>query len=150
VAIANWSADDGVYFADVPLTATSWFQLRFSGDAGLSPRRSPAVRVACRAELTAPLVPQVVREDKPFTVSGVVRPGHPGPGGTRVSLYRVVKGAPVFVRSFPATTEHVDQASSKYTARVTIPSAGTWRLVATHADTSHAASKSPGRTFTVR
>ena len=120
------------------------FRAVFAGDDALAPAEAQAVLVV-RAVLGAPALPRTVGRTSPFAVSGTFTPRHPAGGGlVTVGCYRLVSG--VWTLRLTAAAAVADSTSgpgSVYHVAVKLPSAGTWRLRASHQDEAHAESWSP-------
>ena len=91
---------------------------------------TPVVRH--RATLTTPIAPWSVRKAATFTVWGYLMPQHDaGTEAVTLQFYRLQAGQWVLRRTVKvAVTNHSDE--SKYSARVSLPYAGVWRIRAVH------------------
>jgi L,D-peptidoglycan transpeptidase YkuD (ErfK/YbiS/YcfS/YnhG family) len=115
------------------------FRVMYAGSDMLQPATAQ-VTVGSRAALTAPPAPRTVGRGSRFAVSGLLRPRHlAGTAAVTISCYRRESG--VWVLSKTVSTGLVDQAdqpdASLYSAAVSLPLAGKWRLRAYHADAAH-------------
>jgi len=114
-------------------------------------RSSAAATMAPRVRLGAPHVPKSVRRKAVFTAHGYLAPRHTAKSKTVTLVFS--KGSRV-VRVKAANANYSSKAwgkSTKYKARVSLPSKGKWKVVATTAvDSLHAATTSAARYVTVR
>jgi L,D-peptidoglycan transpeptidase YkuD (ErfK/YbiS/YcfS/YnhG family) len=120
------------------------FRATYQGSDTLLPCAAQ-VSVGSRAALTAPPAPQTVGRGSRFAVSGLLQPRHPaGTAAVTICCYRRESGAWVLRRSVPAgVADQPDQPdASLYSAIVSLPLAGKWRLQAYHADDAHADTQS--------
>jgi len=121
----------------------------YAGSDTLQPATAQVV-VGSRAALTAPPAPQTVGRGSRFAVSGLLQPRHlAGTAAVTISCYRRESGVWVLHKTISAAI--VDQANqpdaSLYSATVSLPLAGKWRLRAYHADDAHAATWSAASTI---
>ncbi len=148
----NWSEptetatdESGTFAAQVvPDTAHSQtlYQVTFEGSAALAPAKAQ-IAVDSRPDLSAPPVPLSVGRGSSFEVDGVLRPRQ-GEGNALVAVtgYRREKGLWVLRQTVGVAI--VDQAAaSRYSATLSLPSAGTWRLRAVSAEGAAAETWSP-------
>lgn len=149
----NWSdigeirtqADGTFSFEARPsnLRPKSYYRLSYPGGGAHAPS-SATVEVVVRALIGTPSVPVIASVNRAFTVSGTLKPWHtPDNTGTTVRCYRYEKKKDgtygyVYKKSFRATASTLGEIS-KYSARVSIPSSGKWKLRAKHEDSSHSA-----------
>jgi hypothetical protein len=103
------------------------------------------------ATVSTPSAPSAVRHGTSFTVSGYVAPAHSS--GTYLATlycYRYQSGHYVLRKTVKARRYAYSSAKSRYSAMVSLPYAGRWRVRALHADPGHAASWSGYRYVTAR
>ena len=107
------------------------YQIAFEGSADLAPAEAQ-IAVDSRPDLGAPVVPSTVGRASAFQAGGALQPQQ-GAGQPPVALvcYRLEKGrwAP---RRTVATTIADQASASRYAAKVSLPSPGTWRLRAVY------------------
>lgn len=114
------------------------FRATYAGNDTLQPAAAQ-MDVGSRAALTAPSAPLTVGRGSRFAVSGLLQPRHPaGTAAVTLSCYRRESGAWVLRKTVPAGVTDQPEASL-YTATLSLPLAGKWRLQAYHADDAHAA-----------
>ena len=159
-ALAVSSSTDGAIWSDVTTVTTgptgdyslvvapdaavgaTTFRVAFAGDAVAGPATAEVV-VGSRAALDAPDVPVTVGHGSVFVTSGTLAPLHAaGSAAVNIECYRLESGDWVLRSTVPATIADWDDFTSGYRVAVRLRPAGTWRLVATHADAGHAASAS--------
>jgi L,D-peptidoglycan transpeptidase YkuD (ErfK/YbiS/YcfS/YnhG family) len=144
-ALTDSNGDFALAVAPVAAYGATTFRIAFAGDAAFDPAEAQIV-VGSRAALDAPQVPRTVGRGSPFTVSGLLRPRHSdGTNAVTIDCFRLKSGVWVLCASFSATV-HDENDASRYSARVKLPSAGTWLLTASHADAAHAPSVSEAST----
>ena len=104
-----------------------------------------------KTSISAPSAPSSVRRRSVFTVSGILRPRHPARAtSVRVRCYRYESGRWVFRKGVNAINSDTADGHTRYRVRLTLPSAGRWRLVAYHADAGHSATLSGYRYIRVK
>ena len=115
------------------------FRVTYAGSGTLQPATAQ-VNVGSRAALTAPPAPSTVGRGSGFAVSGLLQPRHlAGTAAVTISCYRRESAVWVLRKTVPAGI--VDQPdASIYSATISLPLAGKWRLQACHADDAHVAS----------
>lgn len=115
------------------------FRVTYAGSGTLQPATAQ-VDVGSRAALTAPPAPRTVGRGSGFAVSGLLQPRHlAGTAAVTISCYRRESAVWVLRKTVPAGI--VDQPdASIYSATISLPLAGKWRLQACHADDAHVAS----------
>ncbi|MDQ3328104.1 MAG: hypothetical protein M3506_06240, partial [Chloroflexota bacterium] len=130
------------------LTRNAQFQLRYDGDTTYASDRSNAVNVQSRASLSQPVTPDAVGRDVDFTTYGYLKPYHAG--GTRLFFQRYVNGSWKYYGAGTATNAAFDGYTRYTLSGYSLPYAGRWRVRAYHSDSSHAATYSSWRYFTVK
>jgi len=114
-------------------------------------RFGAASTVAPRVRLGAPHTPKSVRRKAKFTAYGYLAPRHAARAKTVTLVFS--RGSRV-VRAKAVNSNHSSKTwgkSSKYTARVSLPTKGRWKVVATtKSDSLHSATTSSVRYITVR
>jgi L,D-peptidoglycan transpeptidase YkuD (ErfK/YbiS/YcfS/YnhG family) len=147
-ALTDSNGDVALVVTPVAAHGATIFLVAFAGDSSFDPVEAQIV-VGSRAALDTPVAPRTVGRSSPFTVTGLLRPRH-SEGTTPVTIdcFRLESGVWVLRASFMATVgdEEGEGDASRYSARVRLPSTGTWRLTASHADAAHAPSISPPST----
>jgi L,D-peptidoglycan transpeptidase YkuD (ErfK/YbiS/YcfS/YnhG family) len=93
-----------------------------------------AAGAAVAVTVTVPTAPHAVGAGTSFTVSGTLQPRHTA-GSTPVAIFCLHSeaGAWVLRQTVPATVSDRAAGGSTYTATVSLPSSGVWRLQAYHA-----------------
>lgn len=124
-----------LYESSVVLTRNTRLCMRFKGAPGYQETTSNVCSVLCRASLTRPRLPSVVRVNRRFTVRGELRPKHTG--GTRVELWRRVNHRWVYAASFPVLWATAGLSYARYAARVVVSRRGVWVVSVRHADFDH-------------
>ncbi len=93
------------------------------------------------AKLSTPSTPGTVTVGTAFTATGVLQPRHSTRAVVTIRTYRESAGAWVAGPTYSVYTTNTTTLS-KWTKRLTLPSAGRWRIVAQHADATHYLSSS--------
>lgn len=96
------------------------------------------------ASFSSPSVPTTASLDSAFTVSGYLYPKHSSAAPVVVRAYRWDGADWVLTRTIPTYTRTYS-SGSKYSVRLPLPSAGSWRFAVTHQDSGHYLSWSPYR-----
>lgn len=130
----------GVYLADGVTPATVTYATEFMSQVTVLPA----------ATVTRPHAPLSPRHGRLFTVWGYLKPQHAA-GTQTVKLYcsRRVSGVWKLRKTMRATVSDYS-TYSKYSVRLSLPSAGRWRIRGYYADADHRASWSTWRYLTVR
>lgn len=105
-----------------------------------------------RASVGTPVAPSRMTHSHKYTVYGYVSPQHTA-GTTLVTLKfykRNSHGTYVYHNSVSAKGAYYSATKSKYSAKLSLPHAGKWRVRAYHADAEHTASYSGYDYITVR
>jgi hypothetical protein len=136
----------GAYSFTVKPTANTKYGLAMYGDVdpgGNDTPSPPEQSVSVKAYLTKPSVVSTMFHGKSYPVSGYIKPRHARYGhSVVVKAYKKVSGKWVFKRSYTTTNYDYSSTTSKYKGSVKLPYAGSWRLCAYHADSTHAANAS--------
>lgn len=150
VATAVTGPGGAFSFTVAPASKTA-YAVRFDGDSAAGAVELTGVTVIPVAEVGMPVAPTSVFRTKSFTVSGSLAPTHTaGSGPVRVLKYLKVGTTWRYQYSVKATIIN-GVGGSTYSATLSLPTAGTWKLVAQHdSDAEHAQSASPERFVTVR
>jgi len=157
------TAADGAYVMSLAnLKQTTRYRAVYRGDATHLPAVSNIVAVAVKAWLSTPTIPKEFSYQKTVTVSCFLKPRHAaGSYPVKFLFYRYYRAdgdlAPDWHVSKTVKGKAANYSTyTKCTARVsfpkppaTNPGGEKWRVVATHADGSHASSVSAYRAFTV-
>jgi hypothetical protein len=106
------------------------------------------------ASLKTPSAPSSVRHGRTFSVIGTMTKHRAGTSAVKLYFYRSEKQrnrtyAWVLRKSLTAKIA-TSGSASKYTVKLSLPSAGKWRVQAYHADSGHAPSYSGFRNITVK
>jgi hypothetical protein len=136
------------YLDDVaaPLQATQ-YRLVYAGDAGHVASQSSPVTVTPRVKLGKPVAPSSVKKRKSFTVSGALTPKRAAGSKTvKIKCYLKRNGTWVIKKTVQATNSNHGSAS-RYKARFSLPSKGSWKLVASAAATAKYAATTSGTEY---
>lgn len=156
VATASVDASGNYTFSAKPSVAT-YYRTYFVNDAlEYLPVYSTSVLVKPGVSITVPSAPSIVRRGAVFTSGGYLKPRHTA-GAHNVRIYaqryeRQSNGTYKWVtrRTFSTTNSNYG-SYSRYSARVSLPSAGRWRFQSIYTTTSkYAYTKTAYRYFTVR
>ncbi len=147
VDVAQTLTDDaGRFRLSVRPARPTDYRVRFEGAPGQLAAVSETIRISPRAALGAPEPTGPVRRGVTFTVAGTLKPRYSEDDKVvRVTLWEKVGGTWVSRRSVLAENRDRDAATTRYSARLTIPNAGTWKITASvprsarHAATTSAA-----------
>ncbi len=127
-----------------------FYRMSFTGATGLRSSRTGVVAITPKARLSRPSAPISVLRRQRFTVRGYLSPRHRS-GAYVVKLYCYrLEGKTWVLRSSKRVRVSNSGSASKYSARLALPSRGSWRIRAYHADSGHASSWSSVRSIKVR
>ena len=104
-----------------------------------------------KATVSTPSASSSARRGRSFTVTGYVAPRHTS--GTYVATlycYRLEGGDWVLKKTVKARRSALSSTRSKYSASVSLPTTGSWRIRAFHLDAGHRGSWSGNRAVTVK
>jgi hypothetical protein len=141
----------GQYIFVVHPTGKTHYRLSFAALADYTASSSePAVVTPRLQTLGTPSAPAKVRKGRAFAVSGVLKPHHTN-GAHSVTIKCFLKsGGKWVLKKTVRTTNYALASYSTYRTRVTLTTAGTWRMCAYYAGGgSYAATTSAYRTFRV-
>lgn len=131
------------YFTVMPTTRT-YYRVVYPGDAVHVDSTSFPLEVAPGVAVATPAAPSFMLRSKAAVVTGTLLPGHGDAGQVRVYRYRYYAGKWVRYGYANATVVSAED-SSVYSAKVSLPYTGRWRLRAyAPADDEHASSWSVG------
>jgi beta propeller repeat protein len=138
----------GTYHVIVPVMAGRFYAFAaYLGDSDAFIANSSWTTVMVKASLTAPSAPTTVKHNVAFTSTGTLAPDHAiGSAAVKILCYRYESGKWKLKKTVTATMA----TASTYSASVKLPTAGKWRLYASHSDSEHALSKSVYRAKTVK
>ena len=104
-----------------------------------------------RVKLGAPVAPSTVKKQKTFTAYGALTPKQPRDSKTvKIKCYFKKNGKWTLKKTVSATNSNSGSAS-RYTARFSLPTAGSWKLIAySAATTKYAATTSGDRLVRVK
>jgi hypothetical protein len=148
----RWTSETGAYSASVKPTMRTDYRVLFGGDNDTSPATSASVRITPKAYLTRPSTPSSPRAGVAFTSAGYLRPRHTtGARNVKLYCYRYESGKWRLRKSLYAKNVAYTSATTKYSARLSLPYRGRWRMRAFVAgDAKHASTYSSYRYVTVR
>ncbi|MEZ5126738.1 MAG: PKD domain-containing protein [Thermoleophilia bacterium] len=146
------TADDGSYVTVAAPKRLTYYRAVFAGAGDLAPATSTARTVKPRVRMSTPSSPARVAVKQRFRVTGTLEPRHtPGTKPVVVRCYRRQNGTWKLRRSVAAKVSEAGGGVSRYSATLSLPASGSWRLRAYHAaDASNAATMSSARSLTVR
>lgn len=147
VAQATDASGTGTYSAPANVDRNTRFRFSYTGDTGHLGCVSPAVNVSCGAYLSTPSTPPSVLKGRTFTISGYLKPRHPGK--TKVEVWRKIGTRWVRYR-VPLALNADYSTYTRYSLRYAVPYSGWWRVRAYHADAGHLATYSGWRAFSAR
>gem|GEM_PF-2586365 len=141
---------NGTWSFSVRPSSLTRYRAAFFGSVGYLPSSATETVVAPKVYLTAPYAPTRVVRGRGYTVYGYLRPKHTARAySVRVQCYRLENRRWVLRKTVWA--RNADYGSStRYSAVVALPYAGSWRLRAYHADSGHAATYSSYRYVSAR
>jgi hypothetical protein len=115
-----------------------WFRFSFAGDAPTwDGDDSEAVLVKPRVSLSRPAAPNTVKARKAFTSYGYLKPRHAaGAVYVKIRCYRKSSSGAWVLKKIVNARDVNYQTWTKYTARVSLPTAGKWKLLARYAGTT--------------
>jgi hypothetical protein len=125
----------GTYTAKVARTSRSVFRAHFLGDPTYGATASSDIVLVPQALLPTPTVPSRVKPGVTFTISGTLLPAHTGTAYVTVEIQcKPIGGAWTAVS---ATQVAVAPGATAYALSTSLPK-GSYRLRASHADSTHA------------
>lgn len=141
----------GAYAVDLTPKKRTAYQTRYVGSSAYLPSKAADVSVIPFAYLTRPSAPRTVKAGVAFTSKGDLKPRHTaGARSVKVLCYRRELQSDgryryVLRKTFSAVNENYS-TYTKYSARITLPAKGKWRMVAKiEGDSTHATTVSGGR-----
>ncbi len=148
VATLTPSGGAGYYVGSAPLVRTrTAFRIVFLGDAGHAPS-SAAVIVLPKVSLSTPAAPTSAVHGRTFSVSVTLAPKHSaGSNAVQFRFYRRERSGSTWVwrlRKTVTSKAYDYYSASRCRASLSLPYAGTWRILAYHAEDSLNASTSSG------
>ncbi len=143
VAVGSAQVEGGRATASVALRGATSYRAVFGGTETHDPSVSEALVVKPRVILSAPGSPSSARRGRVFVVSGSLSPRHGSLSRVQVKAYRL-EGTRWVVRRTVRARLVSSGTGSRYTASLSLPSVGRWRLRAYHpANASFAESYGP-------
>jgi hypothetical protein len=146
------SGPEGAFSFDTPrLQTATMLRAQWAGDEQYLGATSPAVTVTPRVKLGTPTAPSSVKKGRSFTVSGSLLPRQaPGSKTVQIRCYQRLGGTWSLKKTVSATNSNRGSAT-RYTARMSLPAKGGWKLEASFAATAqNAATTSGARQVRVR
>ncbi len=145
VPIASGATDAaGRFSVGVAPTSRIWVRARFAADPPYLAVTSAVLTIAPKVLLSTPWThDKIAYPGQRLPARGTLWPKHATSGtGTRIVCERYENGKWVYRASFSAKIVNT-KSGSRFSGVVKLPSAGTWRLRAKHADTGHATTYGP-------
>ncbi len=140
-----------VTFTTPKLATATQFRLSVDAIAGYTAASSQPVTVTPRVALGTPVAPASARAKARFKVTGTLSPRQTAGGHSVVVLCQLKRGSVWVLKSTVTATNVTKGSATVYSASVSLPSRGSWRLVASFAATAqYAATTSHARTLTIR
>lgn len=120
----------------LPRRAT-FYRLTFAGTSDYAAATSDFVKITPRVSLSAPVAPKIVRKRALFTAYGSLKPRHPaGAKNVKIKCYRKSStGKWVLKRTVTAKNTNY-RTYTRYKVRMSLPYAGSWKLIASYAATA--------------
>jgi hypothetical protein len=136
------------YATSVVPARSTFYRLSFAGDGDCAASVSNVVKVTPAVKLGTPVAPSTVRRAKAFAVYGSLVPKHAsGATNVKVKCYRKSStGAWVLRKTVTAKNTNYG-TSTRYKASISLPTAGSWKLVASYATTAKYAAATSGARF---
>lgn len=97
-----------------------------------------------KATISISTLPTTTTVDTTYAVSGTLSPRHTSPAPVVLRAYRL-DGEAWVAGPTVATYTRNTSVGSKYAARITLPSTGSWKIMVTHQDSAHYLSRSTFR-----
>ncbi len=140
------TAADGTFSFKVSPTSATSYRVRYAGEADVwTPATSSEVVVVPAAWVSTPVAPSGTYVGVATAVTGTLKPAHTKNGTVRLYRQRYVGGHWVSYDYVSAVSKGTGSSSSPFSASVTFPVAGRWRVRAyVPADGSHAEAWSDG------
>ena len=136
---------DGAFALAVAPRSKTWYRARFAGDDECAESVSASVAVTPRALVGTPSAPPLMRAGRSAVVYGSLRPRHlAGTRPVRIYSWRF-RGGRWVAAGYSAARAADYRTYTRYSADLTLPAPGRWRLRAYHPpDARHAGSWSQG------
>jgi hypothetical protein len=123
------------------------YRLAFAGDSVHEAAVSDPVTVTPRVALGRPAAPAHVTRRAAFTAYGSLTPKHAaGAKSVRIKCYLKQGGTWRLVKTVTAANRTV-KATTRYSARLSLPTKGFWKLVASYAATAKYAATTSGAEY---
>ena len=149
VNIAQATADPGTpgrYYAPVYTRSLTYYRLYFPASGIYLAGEGPISWVYPKASVGTPSCYSTVTHGRYFTVAGGLSPAHPTGGKVLIKAYRYENRRWRLKQQFWANAG----TGTRYSARIKLKYAGSYRLYAYHADGTHLATTSGYRKVTAR
>ena len=137
---------DLVALAGFGVTPTQKTQYRvvFAGDSVHQAEESTPVTVTPKVKLGKPVAPSAVKKRSTFTAYGSIAPKQKaGAKDVRIRCYLRTGGNWRFVKTVTA----INRTATRYSARFSLPSRGSWKLVASYKATAKYAATTSGAEY---
>lgn len=149
VASARVDAQGGYRFSVTPTSGT-YYRVRFLASPTRLPATASTLKITPYAYVGKPTSPDTVRANVAFTSAGYLKPRHAaGTKPVKLTCYRLENGTWKARKTvYAAVTDFASY--SKYSARLSLPYSGKWRIMASvTGDGLHLATNSYSRYLTV-
>jgi hypothetical protein len=147
IANTTTSASGGCSFTRAP-ARTTYYRIRFAGDASFTGCLSPIAWITPRVRLSLASVGAGPRIDKAVTVFGYVEPRQGiSNSGVQIQCYRLEGSSWILRQTIWAASANYATAGTKYSAAVLFPTAGSWRVRACRPSDYTAAETYTGWTY---
>ncbi|MDZ4170289.1 MAG: S8 family serine peptidase [Coriobacteriia bacterium] len=139
IPVATTRVAPGTVRASATIRSAATYRAVFAGTESHDPAQGDSLTVKPRVVLSAPSSPSSARRSTRFAVSGSLAPRHTaGTPAVRIECSRWDGSRWVLKRTVSARVSN-SGAASRYTASVSLPLSGRWKLRAVHpADAAHA------------
>ena len=135
------------YSATVQPTKKTHYRLAFATDGVHQAKTSDVVTVTPKVKLGTPVAPQGVKRGKKFTAYGSLTPKHSSGSKTvKIKCYLKQSGSWRLKKTVTAVNRNY-QAASRYSAELSLPTKGQWKLVADYAASRNYAATTSGADY---
>ena len=141
----------GAYSFSVAPTSMRYYATSFPGGGGYSGVASSSFSWKPKARFDSRVLTSAGRRNKSYTYSVAMSPRH-AKGNRAVTLIfqRLESGKWNTKKTVKAKAANYRKSQSKYSAKVSLPKSGEYRVIAVHSDSGHAETTSSWRPFKLR